>query len=145
MFADLEVGALSRIMRPTLWSAMAAGIVAVGVALLLSAPPAATGIVLGIGVAVLNLRMLGSGVAKVEIDAAGGASGSGSAGNADNKVVRRILRTRSAVRLVLITLLTIGLVLLAPPLGIGLVVGLVIFQIAFVVNAGRAILSAGIV
>jgi hypothetical protein len=134
VFADLEVGALSRIMRPTILSALVAGVVAVGVALLLSSTPAAIGIILGIGVAILNVRMLGARVTKVETD-----------GTSDNKVVRRILRRGSAVRLLLVTVVAVGLVLVNPPLGIGMVVGLVIFQIAFVVNAGRAILSAGIV
>ena len=134
MFADLEVGALSRIMRPTILSAIVAGVVAVGIALLLSSTPAAVGIVIGIGVAILNVRMLGARVTKVETD-----------GTSDNKVVRRILRRGSAVRLLIVTLVAVGLVLVNPPLGIGMVVGLVIFQIAFVLNAGRAILSAGIV
>ncbi|MFI5100245.1 MAG: ATP synthase subunit I [Actinomycetes bacterium] len=134
MFADLEVGALSRIMRPTILSAVVAGVIAVGVALLLSSTPAAVGIVIGIAVAILNVRMLGARVTKVETD-----------GTNDNKVVRKILRRGSAVRLLVVTVVAVGLVLIAPPLGIGMVVGLVIFQIAFVVNAGRAVLSAGIV
>ncbi len=134
MFADLEVGALSRIMRPTILSAVIAGVIAVGVALLLSSTPAAVGIVIGIAVAILNVRMLGARVTKVETD-----------GTNDNKVVRKILRRGSAVRLLIVTVVAIGLVLIDPPLGIGMVVGLVIFQIAFVVNAGRAVLSAGIV
>ena len=77
--------------------------------------------------------MLAGGVTKVETD-----------GRADNKVVRKILRTRSALRLGLITLVAIGLLLVDPALGLGMVIGLVIFQISFVLNAGRAILSAGI-
>ena len=133
MLADLELGTQTRVLRPTLLSALVAGVIAVAVAVLLGSPPAAAGIVLGLGVAVLNVRMLGAGVARVETK-----------GTSDNKVVRRILRTRSAARLVLITLLAVGLVLLKPALGIGMVVGLVIFQIAFVANAGRAILSARI-
>ncbi len=134
MFADLEVGALSRIMRPTILFAVIAGVIAVGVALLLSSTPAAVGIVIGIGVAILNVRMLGARVTKVETD-----------GTDDNKVVRKLLRRGSAVRLLVVTVVAIGLVLIDPPLGIGMVVGLVIFQIAFVLNAGRAVLSAGIV
>jgi hypothetical protein len=171
MLADLESGALTRIMRPTVLFALVAGAFAVGAALLLSAPLAAVGIVVGVGVAILNVRMLGSSVVKVQAGVAGGAAGTtddqvgdevGGTASADaadaakvayaedeakaeNKVVRRLLRTNSAVRLVVITLLAIGLVLVAPPLGIGMVVGLVIFQISFVLNAGRAILSAGIV
>lgn len=133
MLADLEVGALSRIMRPTTISAIVVGVVAVGVALLLGQPHAGLGIIIGIGAALLNVRMLAAGVTRVETD-----------GSTDNKVVRRLLRRSSAVRLVIVTVLALGLVLLDPPLGIGVVVGLVIFQIAFVLNAGRAILSAGI-
>jgi hypothetical protein len=135
VLGDLEVGALTRIMRPTLLTAGIVGVIAFGIALLLGSAPAAVGIVLGLAAAVLNVRMLASGVTRVETDGT----------DTDNgKVVRRILRTRSTVRLVAVTVVAIALVLVAPPFGIGFVVGLVIFQIAFVLNAGRAILSAGI-
>jgi hypothetical protein len=133
MLADLEVGALTRVLRPTMLVAIVVGVGGVVVALLLNAPLAAVGIAVGLGLAILNLRMLGAGVVKVATD-----------GEQDNKVVKRILRTRSALRLVVLTLLAVGAMLLSPPLGIGIVVGLVIFQIAFVVNAGRAILREGI-
>jgi hypothetical protein len=133
VLADLEVGALSRIMRPTTLAAGVVGVVAVGIALLLGEPHAALGIIVGIGAALLNVRMLAARVTSVETD-----------GGTDNKVVRRLLRRSSAVRLLIVTALAIGLVLVDPPLGIGVVVGLVIFQISFVLNAGRAILSAGI-
>jgi ATP synthase I chain len=133
VLADLEVGALSRIMRPTTLMAGIVGVVAVGIALLLGSPHAGLGIILGVVAAVWNVRMLAGGVTKVETD-----------GSTDNKVVRKILRTRSALRLGLITLVAIGLLLVDPALGLGMVIGLVIFQISFVVNAGRAILSAGV-
>lgn len=133
MLADLELGALTRVLRPTMLMAIIGGAIGFGIAVLLSEPLAAVGIALGVGLAILNLRILGAGVVKVE---AGDIS--------DNKVVKRILRTRSALRLVALTVIAIGAMLLSPPLGIGIVVGLVIFQIAFVVNAGRAILREGI-
>jgi hypothetical protein len=133
VFADLEVGALSRVMRPTTLMAAIVGVVAVGVALLLGSPHAGLGIIIGVAAAIWNVRMLASGVTKVDTD-----------GSSDGKVVRKILRTRSALRLGLLTLVAIGLLLLDPALGLGMVVGLVIFQISFVVNAGRAVLSAGI-
>ena len=44
----------------------------------------------------------------------------------------------------MITAVVIGLVVLNPPLGIGVVVGLVIFQIVFVLNAARAVAGAGL-
>ena len=133
MLADLEQGALTRVLRPTMLMAIIGGAIGFGIAVLVSEPLAAVGIALGVGLAILNLRILGAGVVKVE---AGDIS--------DNKVVKRILRTRSALRLVALTVIAIGAMLLSPPLGIGIVVGLVIFQIAFVVNAGRAILREGI-
>jgi hypothetical protein len=133
VLADLQVGTLTRVLRPTMLVAIVVGVGGVVVAVLLNAPLAALGIAVGLGLAILNLRMLGAGVVKVATD-----------GEHDNKVVKRILRTRSALRLVVLTLLAVGAMLLSPPLGIGLVVGLVIFQISFVVNAGRAILRDGI-
>lgn len=133
MLADLEVGALTRVLRPTLLVGFVLGAVGIGVALLLSAPYAAAGIAIGIGLAVVNLRMLAAGVVKVSIDADSGA-----------KVIKRILRTRSAIRLSVLTLIVIGAMLIKGELGMGVVIGLVLFQLSFVVNAGRAVLRDGI-
>ena len=73
---------------------------------------------LGIGLAVLNIRMLAAGVTKVEMDGTEDKSGT--------KVVKRILRTRSAVRLGLITLIAIGCAARRRRRsGMGLVIGLV--------------------
>jgi hypothetical protein len=136
VLADLAVGALSRVLRPTLLVGAVFGAVGVGIACLLGAPLAALGIVIGLALAVLNIRMLAAGVTKVEMD--------GTEDKAGTKVIKRVLRTRSAVRLVVLTLVTIGALLLSAPLGMGIVIGLVVFQIAFVVNAGRAVLREGI-
>ena len=136
VLADLEVGALSRVLRPTLLVGAVFGAVGVGVACLLGAPFAALGIVLGIGLAVVNIRMLAAGVAKIEMDGTEDKSGT--------KVIKRVLRMRSALRLGLITLIAIGCLLIKAELGMGLVIGLVIFQLSFVVNAGRAVLREGI-
>ena len=133
MLADLEVGALSRVLRPTMLMAIALGVVGLVVAALLSAPLAAVGIAVGVGLAILNLRLLAAGVVKVQIDDRG-----------DSKVIKRILRTRSLLRLSVLTAIVIGAMLIKPALGMGIVIGLVIFQLAFVVNAGRAVLREGI-
>jgi hypothetical protein len=140
MLADLEVGALSRVLRPTMLTAIALGVVGFVVAALLSAPLAAVGIAVGIALAILNLRLLAAGVVKVAIDHpdGGGDTKSGS------KVVKRILRTRSLLRLSLLTAIVIVAMVVKASLGLGLVIGLVIFQLAFVVNAGRAVLREGI-
>ena len=90
------------------------------------------GLVLGLGLALLNLRRLDAGVAKVE----GSGEGSG-------KVVKKMLRTNTAARLGIITVIAVGLLLVYAPIGVGMVVGLVIFQILFVVNVARVVFAQG--
>jgi hypothetical protein len=132
-FADLELPALARVLRRTVISTLIAGALGVLLALLLSAPFAALGIGIGVAMAIVNLRFLDSGVSKVE-----------TRGETNKKVVRRILGTRTATRLTIITAIAIGLLILKGPLGIGAVIGLVIFQILFVINVARVIVTTGV-
>jgi ATP synthase I chain len=135
MFAgltELELPALTKVLRRTIWSSIIVGAAAVLVALLLAPPISAVGVVLGLGAAVVNLRFLDAGVAKVETK-----------GETNNKVLRRLLATRTATRLAIMTAVVIGLMFLSPPLGIGVVAGLVIFQILFVINVARVVLAEG--
>jgi hypothetical protein len=132
-FADLDVPVLAKVLRHTVVSALVVGSGAVLLALVLSAPFAGVGIGLGVGAALLNLRFLDSAVSKVQ-----------TTGVTDKKVVRRSLGLRTASRLAVITALAVGLMFLNGGLGIGMVVGLVIFQVLFVINVSRAILSSGV-
>ena len=93
----------------------------------------ALGLAFGLSIAVLNLRFLDAGVAKLNTE-----------GETSNKVLRRAIGTKSATRLGVITVICVGLLLLNGALGIGAVAGLVIFQLLFVVNVGRVIISQGI-
>jgi hypothetical protein len=131
--SGLGGNALAKVLRRTIVSALIVGAAAVVIALLLSQPWAALGLAIGLGVAVLNLRFLDAGVAKLN-----------TSGETDNKVLRRALGTKSVTRLGVITVVCIGLLLLNGALGIGAVAGLVIFQLLFVVNVGRVIISQGI-
>jgi hypothetical protein len=131
--SDLGGNALAKVLRRTIVSAIIVGAAAVVIALLLSAPWAALGLALGLAMAVLNLRFLDAGVAKLHTD-----------GEVNNKVLRRAMGTKSVTRLGIITLICVGLLLVDGPLGIGAVAGLVIFQLLFVVNVGRVIISQGI-
>ena len=131
--SDLEGTALAKVLRRTVISAVIVGIGAIIIALLLSQPWAALGIFIGLGLAILNLRFLDAGVAKVQTK-----------GETDRKVLRRAMGTKSVTRLAVITAICIGLLFLNGPLGIGSVVGLVIFQILFVVNVGRVLVSSGL-
>jgi predicted histidine transporter YuiF (NhaC family) len=120
-------------LRRTIVSALVVGAATVIIAMLLSAPWFALGLVIGLGMAIVNLRFLDAGVAKVQ-----------TRGDASNKVLRRAMGTKSVTRLGIITVIAIGLLLLNGALGIGAVAGLVIFQILFVVNVGRVVMSQGI-
>ncbi len=131
--SDLEGTALAKVLRRTVVSALIGGGGAIIVALLLSEPLAAVGIVIGLGMAVLNFRFLDAGVAKLQTK-----------GETDRKVLRRALGTKTVTRLGVITVIAVGLLFLNGPLGIGSVVGLVIFQILFVLNVGRVVVSQGI-
>ena len=128
--SDLEGGALARVLRRTVVSSLIVGAGAVVVAMLLSVPWFALGLVIGLGLAIVNLRFLDAGVAKVQ-----------TSGKTGNKVLRRAMGTKSVTRLGVITVIAIGLLLLNGGLGIGTVAGLVIFQILFVMNVGRVIVS----
>jgi hypothetical protein len=131
--SGLGGNALAKVLRRTIVSAIVVGAAAVLIALLLSVPWAALGLAIGLTIAVLNLRFLDAGVAKLN-----------TAGETNNKVLRRAIGTKSVTRLGIITLICVGLLLLNGALGIGAVAGLVIFQLLFVVNVGRVIISQGI-
>ena len=131
--SDLGGNALAKVLRRTIVSAIVVGAAAIVVVLILSVPWAALGLALGLGMAVVNLRFLDAGVAKLSTE-----------GETNNKVLRRAMGTRSVTRLGAITVICVGLLLLNGALGVGAVAGLVIFQLLFVVNVGRVIISQGI-
>lgn len=131
--SDLGGNALSRVLRRTILSALVVGAGAVLATALLGSLWGALGLIIGLGLAIVNLRFLDAGVAKLKTD-----------GDVNNKVLRRAMGTKSITRLGVITLICIGLLLLNGALGIGAVAGLVVFQLLFVVNVGRVIVSQGI-
>jgi hypothetical protein len=131
--SSLGGDALSKVLRRTIVSALVVGAAAIVITLLLSVPWAALGLAIGLSIAVLNLRFLDAGVAKLNTE-----------GETSNKVLRRAIGTKSVTRLGVITVICVGLLLLNGALGIGAVAGLVIFQLLFVVNVGRIIISQGI-
>ena len=133
--SDLQGGALTKVLRRTVLSALIVGAVAVLLTALLGSLWGALGLVIGLGLAVVNLRFLDAGIAKLKPEGEMSVS---------NKVLRRAMGTKSVTRLGIITVICIGLLLLNGPLGIGAVAGLVIFQLLFVVNVGRIVMSQGI-
>jgi hypothetical protein len=133
--SDLQGNALTKVLRRTILSALIVGAVAVLITALLGSLWGALGLIIGLGLAIVNLRFLDAGIAKLKPEGEISVS---------NKVLRRAMGTKSVTRLGIITVICIGLLLLNGPLGIGAVAGLVIFQLLFVVNVGRIVMSQGI-
>ncbi len=133
--SDLQGNALTKVLRRTILSALIVGAVGVLLIALLGSLWGALGLIIGLGMAVVNLRFLDAGIAKLKPEGELSVS---------NKVLRRAMGTKSVTRLGIITVICIGLLLLNGALGIGAVAGLVIFQLLFVFNVGRIVMSQGI-
>jgi hypothetical protein len=128
----LEPGALRSLLRRLTVTALVLGTAGVLVALLVAPPVAAVGVAVGVGAGFLNVRAIDRQVAGADVDQ-----------EASRKALRRRLGSRTLVRLAVITAVVLVAVLLEPPLGIGIVAGLVLFQLAFVGNVARAMAQGG--
>ena len=132
MLENLPATTLPRLLRRTILSALIVGFVGFVVALLIAPPLSALGIVVGVGLAILNLRYLDRQAARVELR-----------GEQHSKAVRRQLGGKTTGRLALVTLVVLAVVWLNAPLGIGIVSGLVLYQIVFVINVMRVVANQG--
>lgn len=132
MLENLPANTLPRLLRRTTISAIFVGIIGFVVALLIAGPIPALGVVLGVGLAVVNLRFVDRQAAKVELK-----------GEQSTKAVRRQLGSKTTGRLAVMTVIILAVVFLYAPLGIGIVSGLVLYQIVFVANVMRVVASQG--
>lgn len=114
-------------MRRTALSAIVAGAIGFVVAVMMN-PLAGLGEALGVSMAIVNLRVLDRQIARVEIE-----------GEQTTKAVRRKMGAKTLQRLVAATAVVVIGLWLSTPLGIGIVSGLVIYQIAFVINVFRVV------
>jgi hypothetical protein len=129
---NLPTNTLPRLLRRTTLSALAVGIVGFVVAIFIAPPLAALGVALGVAGAILNLRFLDRQAAHVELR-----------GEQSTKAVRRQLGGKTTARLVVVTIVVLGFVWLNGPFGIGIVSGLVLYQIVFVANVLRVVANQG--
>lgn len=133
MLENLPPNTLPRLLRRTVLSAVVAGGVGFVVALIFGSALAALGVIIGVGLAILNLRYLDRQAARVELEG----------GERSSKAVRRQIGGKTTGRLAVITVIVIGVLFLNAPLGIGIVAGLVIYQIVFVINVLRVVTKQG--
>jgi hypothetical protein len=128
---NLPSDTLPRLLRRTTLSTIIAGTIGFIVAMFI-APLAALGVIIGVTMAVVNLRFLDGQAAKVELR-----------GEQSTKAIRRQLGGKTASRLAIMTAIALAAVFLNAALGIGIVSGLVIYQLVFVVNVIRVVSSQG--
>jgi hypothetical protein len=121
----------SMLIRITITAAVL-GVAGVVVALCLGSPFGALGVTLGVTIGFLNVRSIDRQVSRTDVDP-----------EASSKSLRRMVGSRTLLRLGAITAVVLAFVVIEAPLGIGIVVGLVIFQLAFVGNVIRAITAQG--
>ena len=131
MLENLSPSTLPRLLRRTVLSALVAGAVGFVVGVMIQ-PLAGLGVVIGVGLAIVNLRFLDKQIAKVEIK-----------GEQSTRAVRRQLGGNTVSRLVVMTIVAIGALLMSKALGIGIVAGLVIYQIVFVINVVSVVAKQG--
>lgn len=131
MLENLSPSTLPRLLRRTVLSALAAGAVGFIIGEMINAL-AGLGVVIGVGMAILNLRFLDKQVAKVEVK-----------GEQSTKAVRRQLGGNTVSRLMIMTVVAIGALFVDKALGIGIVAGLVIYQIVFVINVFSVVARQG--
>jgi hypothetical protein len=129
---NLPTNTLPRLLRRTTLSALAVGVVGFVVALFVAPPLGALGVALGVALAIINLRFLDRQAARVELR-----------GEQSSKAVRRQLGGKTTGRLIIMTVVALFFLWLNAPLGVGIVTGLVLYQIVFVVNVLRVMADQG--
>lgn len=132
MLENLPANILPRLLRRTTISALLVAVVAFVGCLVLGWAMGALGVAIGFALAILNLRFLDRQAAKVELS-----------GEENTKVLRRQLGGRTAIRLISVTAGVLVAFFLSAPLGIGIVAGLVLYQIVFVMNVLRVMAGSG--
>lgn len=128
----LEPEVLRSLLRRLTVTAIVLGAAGVVVALLLAPPLSGLGVALGVAIGFWNVRAIDRQVSRVDVDP-----------DASRKAMRRAIGSRTILRLAALTAIALVLVVIEAPLGIGIVVGLVIFQLAFVGNVIGAMLAQG--
>lgn len=128
----LDPDVLRSLLRRLTITAIALGLGSVVVALLLAPPLAALGVALGVAIGFLNVRAIDRQVSRADVDP-----------ETSRRAMRRAIGSRTILRLAVLTAIALALVVIEAPLGIGIVVGLVIFQLAFIGNVIGAMLAQG--
>lgn len=129
MFDRFSLPDLARVSRRTMLGALVAGVVGLIACLFFDQPWGGLGLCAGLALGMSNFRMIQRSVVKV-----GARAGS---------KTRRPLAMNTLARMAFVTVVALGLVFLLPPLGLGLLGGLALFQFLLLANVTRSMLKMG--
>jgi hypothetical protein len=129
MFAHLSLPNLPDVARRTVAGALIAGIAALVAAVSFGYPLVGLGAAIGLALGTVNFRLIGGSVSRA-------------AKRPDGKT-RRPLALNTVARMGVITVVTLGLLILSPQIGFGVLGGLAVFQVLLIVNVTRSVLKTG--
>ena len=132
MLNDLAPDSLPRLLRRCALSGSIVGVVGFVAATFIAPFWGALGFAVGIGLALANMRFLAHQVLSIEV-----------VDGSTTKQVRRRLRTKALTRLMAATAIVALALWLSGPLGVGIVSGLVVYQVVFVANVFRTVATQG--
>ena len=126
MLTAFPLEEIERVVRRTAIAAIAAGIVAAAIAVVIGQPLFAPGMALGIGLAIANHRVFQSSAMRFT--------------TVEGVVNRKPFAGSVVLRLGICTLIAVGLLIVKQPLGWGVVGGLALFQATMLFNAVIALI-----
>lgn len=129
MFANFSLPDVATVSRRTVLGALAVGVVGLLGTLLLSAPLIGLGLCIGLGIGILNFRMIQRSVVRV--------------GERQDENKRRPLALNTVGRLAVISVVALGLLFVSFDLGLGVMVGLAAFQALLLLNVTRSMFKMG--
>ena len=129
MFANFSLPDVARVSRRTVIGGLVTGALGLVASLIFDAPLLGVGLCVGIGMGVFNFRLIQRSVAKI--------------GERDDESHRRPLAMNTLGRLGAISVVALGVLLLSRDLGLGLLVGLALFQAILLVNVTRSMFKMG--
>ncbi|MGA3353503.1 MAG: ATP synthase subunit I [Acidimicrobiales bacterium] len=131
VLGQLDLPELSRMLRRTVFAALGVGLVALVVLSLVGYPLAGLGSCIGLGLGIVNIRLVMSTASRLN---ASGAT-----------KIKRPMATNTLTRLALTTVIAIGLVVVDLALGMGVLGGIAVFYLLFVVSLVVTLLRQGVV
>jgi hypothetical protein len=129
MFARFSLPDIPAVSRRTVTAALILGVAGLVGCISFGKPMIGVGACIGLALGTLNFRLVGASVIKV--------------GKREDENKRRPLALNTVGRLGVISVITIGLLLLSFQLGFGVLSGLAVFQLVLLANVARSMMKFG--